>query len=228
MKFFIRFVFFIFSFNILLYAEWSEEQIEYYCKKGDIQECVNLGIYDEKRGAYNKAYDKYFIGCNKNIFSGCYNLGRLYKYGLGVEKNMNISNQYYNKACELNSPKGCYQLAKNYEQGFGINKDLVKSSQFYKKACDLGESEGCWALAWLYKKGLGVELNYEKSFYYYNIACRNDIAEACAGLAGFFMPTNKYGIVDNDYNKGVNLFKKACNLGHEKSCSILLELKEKE
>lgn len=214
-------------FNSSLSAEWSEEKMQSYCNNGYLQECVNLGIYDEKRGDFTEAINKYKKGCDNNIYSGCHNLGRLYKYALGVTQDYQIANEYYEKACKLNSPAGCYSLATSYENGWGVEKNILKAISLHEKSCDLNSSQGCWALAWLFKKGVGVDINYKKSFYYYNKACDLNSAEGCAGLAGFYSPNNTYKIVNVDYNKTVFLFQKACNLGHEKSCNILFQLGEK-
>lgn len=214
-------------FSITLHAEWSEEKMQYYCNNGDIQECVNLGIYDENRGNYISAFNKYEKGCKNDFSSACHNLGRLYKYGFGVQQNFQISNQYYRKSCELNSPKGCYALATSYENGQGIEQDYQKAVFFHDKSCNLGEAQGCAALAWFNKKGIGTEKNFQKSYYYYNIACNQNIAQACSGLAGFYFPGNEYNTVNSDYTKSINLFHKACNLGHEKSCDILKQLNAK-
>lgn len=50
---------------------------------------------------------------NKAMPTACYELGKLYEEGLGVDKDLNRSKVYYKKACNLDFQRACSTLENN-------------------------------------------------------------------------------------------------------------------
>ncbi|MDR1055813.1 MAG: sel1 repeat family protein [Prevotellaceae bacterium] len=53
-----------------------------------------------------------------------YNLGMMYHYGKGIDKNYSTSIEFYNKVIEDNYPLALNNLGAMYYNGGGVQKDL--------------------------------------------------------------------------------------------------------
>lgn len=96
-----------------------------------------------ENGEYEKAFKLYEKACGMGEDSGCYELGRMYKYGKGVVKDYSKAIKLYEKACDEGEASGCYELGWRYKYGVGVEKNYSEAVEFYKKACDMGENVGC-------------------------------------------------------------------------------------
>jgi len=65
--------------------------------------------------------------CELGNMKGCFNLGKFYYKGLGVEKSYNKAYDLYDKACKADIQEGCYLLGTMYYHGEGV-------AQYYSKA----------------------------------------------------------------------------------------------
>ncbi|GAA9062067.1 hypothetical protein BTM312_01900 [Helicobacter pylori] len=109
------------------------------------EELVLLGKSYEKQD-FSKAKGYFEKACDLKDGRGCKNLGALYYYGKGVEKNLTKASYFYSKACDLKDGMGCKNLGALYYYGQGVEKDLIKAAYFYSKACKLGEQLACESL----------------------------------------------------------------------------------
>ncbi|WRD14593.1 SEL1-like repeat protein [Helicobacter pylori] len=74
------------------------------------KELFDLGVESYKAKDYIQA-EKYFEkACDLNNGVGCKNLGFLYEYGEGVEKDLTKAAYFYSKACKLGSQEACEAL----------------------------------------------------------------------------------------------------------------------
>ncbi|MGL2490002.1 tetratricopeptide repeat protein [Helicobacter pylori] len=74
------------------------------------KELFDLGVESYKAKDYIQA-EKYFEkACDLNNGVGCKNLGFLYEYGEGVEKDLTKAAYFYSKACKLGSQEACEVL----------------------------------------------------------------------------------------------------------------------
>lgn len=104
-------------------------------------------------------------------------LGTIYENGEGVEKNMQIAFQWYNKAASNGYKYGYYNLGRHYEYGLSVAKDLNKAFSMYEKAASLYHSFSSLILGKWYLYGTNVAQNYYKAASYLKDAAFGDQKE---------------------------------------------------
>ncbi|PUD18940.1 sel1 repeat family protein [Helicobacter pylori] len=107
------------------------------------KELFDLGVKSIEARDYIQAKKYFEKACDLKYGGGCFNLGRLYYYGEGVEKDFKKAFALFEKACDLNNSGGCGTLGMLYEFGQGVEKNLTKAAYFYSKACKLGFQKTC-------------------------------------------------------------------------------------
>lgn len=119
-------------------------------------------IKDKTR--YYKKVHEYINGLlNSNNAIAQFQIGLAYFYGVGVEKNVKIAIDYYEKSAKLGNPIAQGLLSYIYRNGlFGIKKDLVRSGYWKERLEDNSETRDGkpwtleYVLAYLYTKNIGV------------------------------------------------------------------------
>lgn len=79
----------------------KEKAKECYQRAAEIGNQVaacNLGLLYEEEGDYTSAAHWYWVGSARNWSQACYQLGRLYLYGKGVQKNPQLAKRYLDRA----------------------------------------------------------------------------------------------------------------------------------
>lgn len=74
------------------------------------EELFNLGMLSYDKQDFSKARKYFEKACDLNNGWGCSNLGVLYEYGQGVEKDLTKATQYASKACKLGVQEICETL----------------------------------------------------------------------------------------------------------------------
>lgn len=103
---------------------------------------------------------------NKGDVEAQNTLGNVFKYGMGVEQNLEYAVFWYEKAAALGSPGAMYNLGNMYLGALGVEKDVAKAVELYEQAALKDQQAALLMLAKLHLEGLGVEKNFEKSFEY--------------------------------------------------------------
>ncbi len=78
--------------------------------KPNPKELFDLGVKSSKAKDYIQAKKYFEKACELKDGRGCFNLGRLYYYGEGVEKDLTKAAYFYSKACKLGSQEACEAL----------------------------------------------------------------------------------------------------------------------
>ena len=78
-------------------------------------------FYDNKE--YDKAFESFKKACDGGNMRACFNLGAMYEYGNGVEKNEQKAAELYKKACDGGEMFGCGTLGAMYANGDGVEKN---------------------------------------------------------------------------------------------------------
>lgn len=97
-----------------------------------------------------------------------------YRYGKGVEKNMELSFNNYLKASSLGKTLAKVELGFFYEQGIGTAKDIQAALRCYNEAAKEGNSKAKYKLGLLYERGKDVPKDYERAADFYRSAISKD------------------------------------------------------
>lgn len=159
----------------------------YYKAAADVgyaKACVKMGeIYTSRNYPFNDKLmaDEYYAKAinaykKEEATSGeaCYELGRIYQYGNGVEINIEQAKYYYKVGSSFGE--------KNASWRYGlICKDENAYSEaytFFLKAADAGQGMAMYEVAELYEKGLGVVMSKEKAIEWYSKCAKSNYASA--------------------------------------------------
>ena len=155
-----------------------------------------------------------------------YNLGEMYYYGRGVEKDYGKAIEWYERAAakghigaKNNLAERCYEAGKNYYFGKEIAKDYDKAVEWYEKAADKGHSlakkelgKWCYLIGAEYYYGNEVERDYHKAIELYQKASDNGYAEAQKNLGLIYY--YGWGNVQQDHHKAAEYYRKAADNGN--------------
>lgn len=152
--------------NLIFFVKWTDE----YKKARDY-----LFGTDEVVQDFKKARRWLTIESEKGHVLAIYDLGRIYANGLGVEKNPDIANKYYEKALdgfqEVESRKAWqyteYRIGKMYAAGLGTGQDYQTAAQWFGLSAEKNYKYAQYSLGALYHRGQGVEQNFQIAFALY-------------------------------------------------------------
>ena len=121
--------------------------------------------------------------------------GRIYEFGIGVNKDPRKAVEFYEMASNNGSIQADFLLGLMYRDVEEI-KDYDKSLSFLKKSYELGYYAAAGQIGELYQKGLGVEQDYEQAFNWYSKGAKmNDIYSQT--LMGYFYSKGLVGVSEN-------------------------------
>lgn len=115
----------------------------------------------------DKYYQKAFKFYSQKIGSdgeACYEVGNMYKQGLGVEQNIEQAKTYFKKGAMANDKNA------SYEYGLICKSELEYPDAFkyFKQAAEGGIEKAMYELAISYEKGLGTETDRTKAIEWYH------------------------------------------------------------
>lgn len=85
---------------------------------------------------YSKALKYYEISARQKDLNAYFNLGEIYRKGLGVDKDMSRAITYYKYAASQNYSSAQYMLGIIYANGEGITKDIYKAYAWFHLASE--------------------------------------------------------------------------------------------
>jgi serine/threonine protein kinase len=136
-------------------------------------------------------------------------LGHLYQFGLGTEKDNAQAFQWFRKAADQGNPGGQANLGWMYQYGLGVNQDNSQAFQLYQKsALSGGGSPAETRLAFMYENGLGVKQDYAQALSWYRKGADKGNPRAQTSLGIFYQ--NGWG-VPQDYAQALQWYRKAAD-----------------
>lgn len=194
--------------------EWYEKaflQYEDLAKKGDAEAQNKIGdmyFYEQGVGQdYKKAALWYEKAANQGHKIAQYNTAYLYKKSYKSEKAI----KWYEKSANQGYRDAQYEMGKIYAYGLNpIKSDLNKAINWFEKAANLGHIESQNILGRLYKYQ-----DPKKSFKWYEKAANQGSPEAEYEIGLFYYQGI---IVEQDKNKAIQLWKKACIAQDQSAC----------
>lgn len=109
----------------------------------------------------------------KSAEGGCpqamYQMAMMYRTGLGVEKNIQMMEEYLKRASDAGHLPSIMFLADSYYNGKLLQRNEAEAIRLYRKAAVFGNPEAIFAVALAYQDGIGVEKNLEMSSDYFDL-----------------------------------------------------------
>ena len=87
----------------------------------------DIGYKFYEKGEYEKALKVWTVEAEKGNKEALYNIGLLYFFGNGVQKNLTLAFNYCKKAAFMGSSRAQNNLAYMYIKGLGVDKSYVYS-----------------------------------------------------------------------------------------------------
>lgn len=147
-----------------------------------------------------------------------YTLGKMYYFGLNVNRNVVESEKWYLLAAEQGHLDAQLHLANNYYYGRDYTRNDAEAFRLFQLAADQGSAEAQYYLGESYAKGNGIEENLAESIKWYKLAAAQNYSEAQYQLGNLTLNGNG---IKQDYAEAVKLFKLAANSGNDDAQSEL-------
>ena len=98
----------------------------------------DIGYKYYQKGNYEKALKIWAVEAEEGNKEAFYNIGLLYFFGNGVEKNLPLAFEYCQKAAFMGSPRAQNNLAFMYIKGLGVEKSYIDSYVWASVAIEHG------------------------------------------------------------------------------------------
>lgn len=164
---------------------------------------------------------KWDIACKHKDGAACYFAG------LGDPKRRQ---EYYAQACDAQIGAACHSMAKAHAG----ETDKAKALGYAKKACRFGKPYSCFLAGQLAYKGWsipgGVRYEMKDARTYLEKACKADNKGGCGYLCWEYTKGQEriFGKGEERKENAQRTCRKACDLGHDKSCQTLNAVKSGE
>ncbi len=99
-----------------------------------------------------------------------HNLALLYRTGKGVEKNLELSSQWFRKAADQGVSDAQYYLGHMYDNGEGVDQNRKYAYVWYRKAAEQGNGLAQINLGVLLANGLGIPQDIEQAYLWFHVA----------------------------------------------------------
>ncbi len=185
------------------------------------------------------------VQCQRNLASGCFNLGTLLSGGKGLPRDPIGAGRSLKRACDLGFESACtsvvnlvktdgddvllqpcsrgdgascFMLGSLYYGGQGVSRNLEYSANLFQQSCTAGFTRGCGQLGESYLFGEGVPRNILKARQILENACDAGYGPGCFNVGIM----HRQGI-ETPQNESLALarFRQGCDLGDRNACGAL-------
>jgi TPR repeat protein len=165
-----------------------------------------IGKCYEKKADYRNAFNNYLLGDKKNDDLSQLSLGYMFHKGLGFAPDVNKAMFWYNKAASNGNAMALNNIGSIYLSGEGVPVNLNIARDYLIKAINQGCDLGYYNMGRLYHQ----VNDYRSAFGYFQKGLELKHAESINYLGIYY---EKGYFVNRDYNKALEYYKKAGNLG---------------
>lgn len=142
------------------------------------------GVRAYEAGDHKAALDAWLPLAERGDVAAMRNVGHLYRWGQGVEKDVPQAMQWYRKAAETGFARAQANLAAIYLQGDeGVPIDYPEARKWFEAAARQGHAVAQYNLGLMYELGLGVEKNDAVALGWYNNAAKAGQPDALERLS---------------------------------------------
>lgn len=133
-----------------------------------------------------------------------YELGCMYDFGIGVDKDEKLAFSWYMKSAEQGYAPAQHNVAFFYESGTAVDANIDKAVFWYLKAAEQEFDQSQCSLGVLYEFGTGVKKDIKQAISWYEKAAAQGNAKAWGRLGWIFGQNNMQDRANFCYQKGVN------------------------
>jgi TPR repeat protein len=123
-------------------------------------------------GDYAAAFKEWARLAEQGDMAAMRNIGHLYRFGKGTEKNLTKAAEWYRRAAEGGLDRAQANLAALYLSGDGVPQSYADAAKWFERAARQGLAIAQYNLGLLYEHGLGVEQSDPKALGWYNLAAK--------------------------------------------------------
>jgi TPR repeat protein len=99
-----------------------------------------------------------------------YNLGVLYRNGLGVPQDYTEALKWFRKAADQGDASAQTYIGIMYHKGEGVTQDSSAAVKWFRKAAEQGQAIAQTRLGIMYRNGRGVTQDYVQAHMWYNLS----------------------------------------------------------
>ena len=144
----------------------------------NMKEQCNLGVFYDSSKRYDKAKEWFMKGARQGCEVCEYNLGFCYRYGRGVEKNLDTTLEWFTKSAKKGHARAQRQ-AGNIHLGKGRYEEAFK---WLTKSAAQGDTNAKYNIAMCYELGKGVKKDIPEALKLYAKAAEKGLATAKVNL----------------------------------------------
>ena len=142
------------------------------------------GVRAYEAGDHKAAYEAWLPLANRGDVAAMRNIGHLYRWGQGVEKDINQAIHWYRMAAEKGFSRAQANLAAIYLQGDeGVPVNYEEAHKWFAAAAVQNLAVAQYNLGLMYELGLGVEKSEARALGWYNLAAKAGQPEAIERLS---------------------------------------------
>ncbi len=138
-------------------------------------------------------------------------LAELYRFGLGVEKNIEHSARMTQRGALMGAPSMRLALGIYYREGWGVPQSHNEARRWMEIAAQTGLDSAITALGDMYRRGQGVPQDHGRAMEYYKKAAALGSSDAMNNIAMAYM--RGHG-VETDTDIGINWLSRASEAGN--------------
>lgn len=166
-------------------------------EKGSAEAQFELGrIYRQKR-ALAKALEWFRLAAAQDQAGAMNEIGEMYNYGLGVEKDLSAAHELFERAAEMGHSQAQYNHAR---MGHNAGRNYLEMTENFRRAAEQGHIEAQYRLAEIYQSGdgakYGVAHDYEKAVKWFRLAAEQGHLDAQTSLGEMYLIG--YGVEQSD------------------------------
>ena len=197
-------------------------QVVALLEKYNAQHLYDLGIEYFNSQNYENAIECYSKAAELGLLEAQNELGNMYYFGLGVERDYSKSFNYYRNAAKAGYVDAQNSLGECYLLGKGVDRDNEEAIKWIKRAAEQGNVFAQKSMGEFYLRGLaGLSQNYTEAVKWYQKAANqgDENAQCNLGLCYYY----GYGVNIN-YSEASKWLHLAAKNGNEHAKTLIKDL----
>ena len=110
-----------------------------------------------------------------------FDLGGMYRFGVGVPKDYVEAVKWISKAAEQGDAESQLNLGDMYRRGNGVPKDDVEAAKWVRKAAEQGDADAQFNLGVMHYVGRRAPKDYARAYMWLNLAAAKGSEKAAEG-----------------------------------------------